>query len=163
MTKAKSPIPAGLHSVTPQLTMDNAAAAIDWYKEAFGANEVARAVSPDGKIMHAEVRVGDCIIMLNDDMMGGNTVKALGGSPVSMWVYVEDCDALFNRALQAGGRVADGPMGQMQDQFWGDRSGTVIDPEGYRWNIATHKEDLSPDEMKTRSDEFFRQFEAAHS
>lgn len=163
MTKAKSPIPAGLHSVTPQLTMDDASAAIDWYKTAFGANEVARAVGPDGKIMHAEIRVGDSIIMLNDDMMGGNTVKAHGGSPISMWVYVEDCDALFNRALNAGARVADGPMGQMQDQFWGDRSGTVIDPEGYRWNIATHKEDLSPDEMKTRQDEFFRQFETAHT
>lgn len=163
MAKAKNAVPVGFHTVTPQLTMENAASAIAWYKKALGADEVTRAVGPDGKILHATVRVGDSLVMLNDDMMGGNTVKAHGGSPISLWVYVPDCDALFNRAVKAGARVADGPMGQMQDQFWGDRTGTIIDPEGYRWNIATHKEDLTPEEMKTRQDEWMRQFAAAHT
>jgi len=163
MAKAKNPVPAGFHTVTPQLTMENAASAIEWYKNALGADEVTRAVGPDGKIMHATIRVGDSLIMLNDDMMGGSTVKAHSGSPVSLWVYVPDCDALFNRAVKAGARVADGPMGQMQDQFWGDRTGTVIDPEGYRWNIATHKEDLTPDELNTRQDAWMRQFATAHT
>ena len=163
MAKAKNPIPNGLHTVTPQLTMENAASAIDWYKKALGAEEVTRAVGPDGKIMHAEIRVGDSHIMLNDDMMGGNTVKAHDGSPISLWVYVPDCDSLFNRAVKAGARVADGPMGQMQDQFWGDRCGTVVDPEGYRWTIATRKEELTPAEMKTRQDEWMKQFAGAHT
>ena len=162
MAKAKSPIPEGLRTVTPQLVMENAAAAIEWYKKALGAEEVTRAVGPDGKILHATIRVGDSIIMLNDDMMGGSTAKAHGGSPISLWVYVPDCDALFNRAVRAGAKVADGPMGQLQDQFWGDRTGSIIDPEGYRWNIGTHKEDLTPDEMKTRQDEWMRQFATAH-
>lgn len=162
MAKTKTPVPAGFHTVTPQLTMENAAAAIEWYKKGLGADEVTRAVGPDGKIMHATIRVGDSLIMLNDDMMGGSTNKAHGGSPISLWVYVADCDALFNRAVKAGARVAEGPMGQLQDQFWGDRTGTIIDPEGFRWNIATHKEDLTPEEMKTRQDEWMRQFATAH-
>jgi len=160
MTKAKNPVPAGFHTVTPQLTMQDAPSAIDWYKEALGAEEVARALGPDGKIIHAEIRIGDSIIMLNDDMMGGRTVKARGGSPISLWVYVADCDALFNQAVKAGARVADGPMGQIQDQFWGDRTGTFTDPEGYQWTIATRKEDLTPTEMKARQDEWMRQFAA---
>jgi len=164
MAKAKNPVPTGFHTVTPQLTMENAASAIAWYKKALGADEVTRAVGPDGKILHATIRVGDSLIMLNDDMMGGSTVKAHGGSQISLWVYVPDCDALFNRAVKAGARVADGPMGQLQDQFWGDRTGTVIDPEGYRWNIATHKEDLTPEELKMRQDVWMRQqFAPAHT
>src|SRR4030088_1622640 len=123
MAKAKSAVPEGFRTVTPHLILDNAAQAIDWYKKALGAEEVSRAVGPDGKIMHAELRIGDSRIMLNDPMMGGKGPKALGGSPASLWVYVEDCDALFNRAVAAGGQVAQGPMGQMQDQVWGDRTG----------------------------------------
>ena len=125
MAKAKSAVPEGLHTITPQLTLDNAAQAIDWYKKALGAEEVSRAAGPDGKIMHAELRIGDSRIMVNDAMMGGKGPKALGGSPASLWIYVEDCDALFNRAVAAGGQVAHGAMGSMQDQFWGDRSGTL--------------------------------------
>src|SRR5207248_9439812 len=120
MAKAKSAVPEGHHTVTPQLILDNAAQAIDWYKKALGAEEVARAVGPDGKIMHAEVRIGDSLIMLNDAMMEGKGPKALGGSPASLRIYVEDADALFNRALSAGAKVAEGPMGRMADQFWGD-------------------------------------------
>src|SRR5436190_14348602 len=117
MAKAKSAIPEGLHTITPQLTLDEAAPAIEWYKQALGAEEVARAVGPDGKIMHAEVRIGDSRIMVNDAMMGGKGPKALGGSPASLWVYVDDCDSLFNRAVAAGAQVAGGPMGQLTDQF----------------------------------------------
>lgn len=157
MAKAKSPIPAGHHTVTPQLTLDNAAQAIEWYKRALGAEEVSRAVGPDGKIMHAELRVGNSPIMMNDAMGGGKDPKALGGSPASFWVYVEDCDALFNRAVAAGARVAPGPMGKLTDQFWGDRSGTFTDPSGYMWTIATRKEDLTPEETKQRMDAFMKQ------
>ena len=128
MSKAKRAVPEGFHTITPQLTLDNAAQAIDWYKKALGAEEVSRATGPDGKILHADLRIGDSHFMLNDAMMGGKGPKAIGGSPASLWIYVEDCDALFNRAVAAGGRVAEGPMGSMQDQFWGDRAGTLTDP-----------------------------------
>jgi PhnB protein len=158
MAKAKHAVPEGHHTITPQLTLDDAAAAIDWYKKALGAEEMGRALGPDGKIMHAELRIGDSRIMLNDAMMGGKGPKALGGSPISLWIYVEDCDAMFNRAVAAGAQVAPGGMGQMMDQFWGDRSGTINDPHGYRWTIATHKEDLTPEEMTQRQDAFFKQF-----
>jgi PhnB protein len=160
MAKAKSAVPAGHHTVTPQLILDNAAQAIDWYKKALGAEEVARFPGPDGKIMHAEIRIGNSLIMLNDEMGGGRSAKAIGGSPVSLWLYVDDCDALFNRAVAAGATVAPGPMGQLMDQFWGDRSGTIKDPHGYQWTIATRKEDLTPDELNQRADEFFKKFAA---
>jgi uncharacterized glyoxalase superfamily protein PhnB len=165
MAKAKSAVPAGHHTVTPHLIFDNAAPAIEWYKKGLGAEEVSRAVGPDGKILHAEIRVGDSLIMLNDAMMGAKGPKALGGSPASLWLYVEDCDALFNRAVAAGGQVPPGPMGQMQDQFWGDRAGTITDPHGYTWTIATHKEDLTPQEMKQRQDEWMKSFatQATHA
>jgi PhnB protein len=158
MAKAKTAVPEGFHTVTPQLTLDNAAEAIDWYKTALGAEEMGRAVGPDGKIMHAELRIGDSRIMLNDAMMGGKGPKAIGGSPTSLWIYVEDADALFNRAVAAGAQVPPGPMGAMADQFWGDRCGTFTDPAGYRWTIATHKEDLTPQEMDQRQAEFMKQF-----
>jgi PhnB protein len=158
VAKAKKAVPDGFHTVTPHLTLDNAAQAIDWYKRALGAEEVNRHVGPDGKIMHAELRIGDSRIMLNDAMMGGKGPKALGGSPASLWVYVEDCDALFNRAVSAGGQVYRGAMGQMQDQFWGDRSGTFTDPHGFVWTIASHKEDLTPQELEQRQAEFMKQF-----
>src|SRR5207244_2636510 len=118
MAKAKHPIPEGFHTITPQLTLDNAAQAIDWYKKALGAEEISRAVGPDGKIMHAELRIGDSRVMVNDPMMGGKGPDGYGGSPASLWVYVPDCDTLFNRALAAGARTH-GPMGVMTDQFWG--------------------------------------------
>jgi uncharacterized glyoxalase superfamily protein PhnB len=162
MAKAKSPIPEGFRTVTPQLTLDNAAPAIEWYKQALGAEEQGRAVGPDGKIMHAQLRIGDSPVMLHDAMMGAKGPKALGGSPASLWIYVEDCDALFNRAVAAGAQPVSGPMGQVQDQFWGDRCGTFTDPHGYSWTIATHKEDLTPEEMKVRQDEFMKQFAASH-
>jgi len=158
MAKAKHAVPEGYHTVTPHLTFDNAVQAIEWYKEALGAEEVARIVGPDGKILHAEVRIGDSPIMLNDAMMGGKGPKAIGGSPASLWIYVEDCDALFNRAVAAGAQVVGGPMGRMADQFWGDRCGTFTDPQGYSWTIATHKEDLSRQEMEQRQEAWMKQF-----
>jgi len=162
MAKAKSSVPPGFHTVTPQLTLDHAAEAIEWYKRALGAEETSRAAGPDGKIMHAELRIGNSIIMVNDPMMTGKGPKALGGSPASLWLYVDDCDALFNRAVAAGGLVNRGPMGQVQDQFWGDRSGTFTDPHGYVWTIATRKEDLTPDEIAKRQDEFMKNFAGAN-
>jgi PhnB protein len=158
MAKATRAVPEGHHTVTPVLTLDNAVEAIEWYKRALGAEEMGRAVGPDGKIMHAELRIGDSRIMLNDAMMGFKGAKAMGGSPASLWLYVDDCDSLFNQAIAAGGQVLKGGMGEMQDQFWGDRSGTFTDPHGYTWTIATHKEDLTPDEMKQRQDAFMKQF-----
>jgi PhnB protein len=154
MAKAKHAVPEGHHTVTPQLTLDNAVQAIDWYKKAFGMEEVSRAVGPDGKIMHAELRIGDSRIMMNDAMMGGKGPKTIGGSPMSLWIYVDDCDALFNRAVGAG---AESRMA-VTDQFWGDRCGNLTDPHGYSWTIATHKEDLTPEEIKQRQDEFMKQF-----
>ena len=157
MAKAKSPIPEGYHTITPHLIFDKAADAIDWYKRALGAEEKSRNVAPDGKIMHAELQIGSSRFMLNDAMGGGKSAKAIGGTPVGFWVYVADCDALFNRAVGAGAHVASGPMGQLADQFWGDRTGTITDPFGYQWTIGTRKEDLSREEMDRRAQEFFKQ------
>ncbi len=158
MAKAKSPIPQGFHSVTPQLTLDNAAQAIEWYKKALGAEETSRATGPDGKIMHAELRIGNSLIMVNDVMGDSKGPKAIGGSPASLWVYVDDADTLFNRAIAAGARPGGGPMGALSDQFWGDRSGTLVDPEGYQWTIATRKEDLTPQEIHQRQEAWMKQF-----
>jgi PhnB protein len=97
--------------------------------------------------------------MLNDAMGGGRSARTLGGSPISLWVYVQDCDAVFNRAVAAGAQVPPGPMGQLADQFWGDRTGMFTDPFGFQWTIATRKEDLSPEEMDRRAEEFFKQFD----
>jgi PhnB protein len=164
MAKAKHAVPEGHHTVTPQLTLEHAAQAIDWYKKGLGAEEMARAAAPDGQILHAEIRIGDSRIMLNDAMMGGKGPKAFGGSPASLWIYVEDADALFNRAVAAGAKPANNPMGKMSDQFWGDRCGQVTDPYGYSWTIATRKEDLTKQEMDTRQAEWMKQFtaQAAH-
>jgi PhnB protein len=161
MAKAKSAVPNGFHTITPQLTLDNAAQAIEWYKKALGAEETSRAVGPDGKIMHAELRIGNSKFMVNDAMMGSKGPQALGGSPASLWLYVEDCDALYNRALAAGAKVLEGPMGQMGDQFWGDRAGNVADPEGIGWWITTRKEDLSTPEIQERFEAFMKQMAPA--
>jgi PhnB protein len=157
MAKAKRAVPEGLHTVTPMLTLDNTSQAIPWYVKALGAEEISRAVGPDGKVLHAEIRIGNSHIMPHDTMMDAKAPHAMGGSPISLWIYVEDADNLYKRATTAGARVAEGPMGKMMDQFWGDRCGTVIDPEGYYWTIATRKEDLSPDEMRQRTAEWMSQ------
>ena len=161
MARAKSGVPAGFHTVTPHLIMNDAAGAIEWYKKALGAEEVMRSAGPDGKIMHAELRIGNSLIMLNDEMGGGKSPKALGGSPMSLWIYVDDCDTLYRRAVAAGAKIPPGPMGELADQFWGDRCGGIIDPEGYVWTIATRKEDLTPGETDQRAEEFFKNFAAS--
>jgi PhnB protein len=163
MATAKRPVPEGYSTVTPQLTLDNAAQAIDWYKKGLGAEELSRSTGPDGKIMHAEIKIGNSRIMLNDPVMGGKGPKAFGGgSPASLWLYVDDCDALFNKAVGAGA-TATMPV---DNQFWGDRMGVLVDPHGYQWAIATRKEDLTKQEMDQRAAEFYKKFSqkaAAHS
>ena len=158
MARAKQAIPDGYHTVTPVLTFDDTRKAIDWYEKALGAKRGGVHEGPDGKVAHAEIRIGDSPIMLNDAMMGSKSPKTLGGSPASLWIYVEDCDALYNRALKAGAEVGGMPMG---DQFWGDRCGQLKDPFGFTWTIATHKEDLTPEEMEQRQNEFFAQMAGA--
>jgi PhnB protein len=157
MAKAARPVPAGYHTITPQLALDNAAQTIEWYKQAFGAEELNRSVGPDGKIMHAELRIGDSRFMLNDAMMGRKGPLGFGGSPASFWIYVNDCDALFNRAVGAGAAV-EMPLA---DQFWGDRGGAVKDPAGYIWWIATRVEDLTEEETRQRAAEFFKRMSEA--
>jgi PhnB protein len=160
MAKAQKPVPEGFHTVTPQLTLDDASAAIDWYKKALGAEEVSRHLGPNGKVMHAEIRIGNSRIMLNDAVFDAKAPKALGGSPASLWIYVEDCGALFDRAAAAGAQV----RMPVSDQFWGDRCGSVVDPGGYTWTIATRKEDLTGEEGDTRATEIFKQFaQQAHT
>jgi PhnB protein len=153
MAKAAKAVPTGYHTITPQLTLDNAAQSIDWYKKALGAEEVSRSAGPDGKIMHAELKIGDSRFMMNDVMAGSKGPKAHGGSPASLWLFVEDSDALFNRAVGAGAEV----RMPIADQFWGDRGGAIGDPEGYTWWIATRKEDLTHEEMQQCAQEFFKQ------
>jgi PhnB protein len=158
MAKAAKAVPEGFQTITVALVLDNAAQTIEWYKRAFGAEEVSRSVGPDGKIMHADIKIGNSHFMVNDPMMGAKGPQALGGSPASLWLYVEDSDALFNRALGAGAKV----QMPLENQFWGDRAGAIADPNGYTWWIASRKEDLSQAEIKLRAEEFFKQM-ASHS
>src|SRR5688572_8921725 len=142
-------IPDGYHSVTPYLVMRDAVQAIDFYERAFGATEMFRFSTPDGKIGHAEIKVGDSVIMLADEMpdMGYRGPQTLGGAAVSLMMYVEDVDRQFQRAVNAGAKVKQ----QVTDQFYGDRSGTVEDPFGHVWTVATHMEDVSQDELVKRA------------
>src|SRR2546425_9532365 len=150
MAKAKNAVPEGFHTVTPQLTLDNAVQAIDWYKKALGAEEMSRAVGPDGKILHADLRVGNSHIMLNDAMMGGKGPKALGGSPASLWIYVEDCDALFNRAVAAGAQTACGALGEIGEQLLGGTFGTLTHPHPGKLADANHKKKITRPEKEER-------------
>ena len=142
------PIPEGYPQVSPYLAIDGAGAAIDFYREVFGATERVRMPAPGGKIGHAELEIGDSLIMLADEDVERDIrgPKAVGGTPVTMSVYVEDVDDVFERALNAGATA----LSPVEDQFYGDRSGQFEDPFGHRWNVATHVEDVSPDEMARR-------------
>jgi PhnB protein len=141
------PIPEGYHSVTPYLIIDGASDAIDYYKKAFNATELFR-MEHQGKIGHAELKIGDSPIMLADEQpaLGYQGPKALGGTPVSLMIYVEDVDTIYKQAIAAGGNE----LKPLQDQFYGDRSGTLTDPYGHIWTVATHKEDVTPEEMDKR-------------
>ena len=152
MAKAAKPVPEGFHTMTPQLMLDNAAQSIDWYKKALGAKEISRSLGPDGKIMHAELSIGNSRFMVND-VMRGKGPKGYGGSPASFWLYVDDSDALFKRAIDEGATI-EVPI---ENQFWGDRAGALVDPAGYTWWISTRTEDLTQEELHQRAAEFFKQ------
>src|SRR3989440_5307281 len=143
------PIPKGYHSVTAYLSVQNAAQAIDFYKRAFGAKELLRMPGPDGKIGHAEVMIGDSQVMLADEFpdMGFLGPQSRGGTTVQLHLYVKDVDATVEKALAAGGKL----KRPIEDQFYGDRAGTLEDPFGHVWYVATHKEELSPAEIRRRA------------
>jgi PhnB protein len=145
------PVPDGYHTLTPFLTVRDAARAIEFYKKAFGAEERGAAKSPDGKIMHAELKIGDSIIMLSDEFpeFGALSPQSSGGAGMGLHIYLDGVDAAFDRAVKAGAQV-EMPV---SDQFWGDRYGKLKDPFGHKWSIATHIKDMSADEMKKSMDE----------
>lgn len=148
------PIPDGYHSVTPYLVVKGASRALDFYKQAFGATELLRMDGPDGSIGHAEIKIGDSPVMLADEhpQMGFRSPQTLGGAGVSLMIYVENVDEVFPRALAAGAKE----LRAVQNQFYGDRSGTLEDPFGHVWTISTHVEDIPEDEMLRRSQELLK-------
>ncbi len=153
---AVKPIPEGYHTVTPYLMIKGAADAIEFYRHAFGAIETFRLTSPNGEIGHAEIRIGDSSVMLADDCGGQASFRnpgALAGSSIGLHVYCENVDALFARAVEAGAKV----IRPLQDQFYGDRSGTLEDPFGHVWFLATHIEDVPPEEIGKRAEACFKQ------
>jgi uncharacterized glyoxalase superfamily protein PhnB len=150
---AVQPIPKGYHSVTPSLMVKGAAKAIEFYTRAFGAKETSRFTGPDGLIMHAVVQIGDSMIMLGDEMEGPGTKgpESLGGTPVSLFIYRDNIDALWKQAIAAGGKE----IMPLADQFWGDRGGCLQDPFGHQWWLAQHTKDLSEAELKEAAREFY--------
>ena len=155
MPNKVSPIPKGYHSVTPYLVVNDGRAAIDFYKRAFGAQPTVRMDGPGGKITHAELRIGDSMMMLSDEIPGTgcHSPKSLGGCTAGIFLYVEDVDSMLRQAESAGARV-EMPLA---DQFWGDRFGKLTDPFGHMWSLATHKEDVAPEEMAKRAKEAMAQ------
>jgi uncharacterized glyoxalase superfamily protein PhnB len=150
-----SPIPKGMHTLTPNLVLRDCARAIEFYKSAFGAQEVSRMPAPDGKsIWHAELRIGDSVFFLNDEMpgMGRTAPTAADPLPITMWLYVTDCDASHAKAVKAGAKSTMAP----EDMFWGDRCSGVADPFGYLWSFATRQKELTESEMRRAGEEFAR-------
>jgi PhnB protein len=150
-----APIPEGYHSVTPSITTRNAAQAIEFYKKALGAEELMRMPGPNGQVMHAEIKIGNSIVMVNDEFpdWGIRAPQTLGGTPVSLFLYVNDVDRAYQRAIAAGATAIMEP----RDQFWGDRFGKLRDPYGHEWALATHIEDVSPEECMRRGAEAMKQ------
>ncbi len=150
-----SKIPKGFHSVTPSLVVRGAAQAIDFYKKALGAQELMRMAGPDGKIGHAELKIGDSIIFVTDEspQMGTKSPQTLGGNAGSLYLYVEDVDNAFRRAVDAGGKTTM----PVSDMFWGDRFGSFVDPFGHSWGLSTHTQDLSEPEIEKRAADFYAQ------
>lgn len=146
-------VPKGYHSVTPSLVVADGAKAIEFYKKAFGAQEIYRFAAPDGSIMHAVVQIGDSMIMLGDEMEGpgGRSPRTIGGTAVSLFIYQDNVDARWKRAVDAGAKVVQ----PLADQFWGDRGGCVEDPSGHQWWLAQHVKDLSEAELKEAAEAFF--------
>jgi PhnB protein len=154
MKRSTKPIPEGFHTITPSLVVRNAAAAIDFYKRALGAEERVRMNGPDGQsIMHAELKIGDSIIFLSEESSYSEckSPQTIGGSTTVLNLYVPDVDATFGKAVEAGGKAAM----PVSDQFWGDRYGTFVDPFGYTWGVGTHQEDLTKQEVAQRAEAFF--------
>jgi uncharacterized glyoxalase superfamily protein PhnB len=152
-----NPIPKGYTTVTPSLIFRDAPKAIEFYKKALGAQERMVMKGPDGKVGHAEILIGGSIVMLADEVMGLRSAEAIGASPVSFYLYFEDADAAFQKALAAGGKQ----LMPVTDMFWGDRMGHFQDPFGYTWNVASHIKDPSPEEMKKGQEEFMKQMAGA--
>lgn len=159
MAKKAQAVPKGYHTVTPSLVIDGAAQAIDFYKKALGAEELSRFPGPDGSIMHAEIRIGDSTLMLADEMpdQGTRGPKSRGGTSVSFFIYKEDVDAAWKRAVDAGAK----PVVPLADQFWGDRAGSFEDPFGHLWWLAQHIQDLTPEELRKSAEAFFSQMQTA--
>ena len=157
MPNSVKPIPEGFHTATPTLVVRNAAQAIDFYKKVFGAEEIIRMPSPDGKISHAEIKIGDSIIFLSDEFPQhpGKSPQTLGGFTGGIYLYVPDVDDVFAKAVAAGGK----PFMPVTDMFWGDRHGNFTDPFGHSWGISTHTEDLSEEEMGKRAQAFYAEME----
>ncbi len=155
MTQKVKPMPEGYHSVTPYLAVRDAARAIEFYQQAFGAKEIFRMNSPDGKVGHAELRIGDSVVMLSDEnpQAGCVSPSSLKGTTVTLFLYVENVDSIFQQAINAGATVVM-PVANM---FWGDRHGQVSDPFGHRWSLATHQEDVSPEQLAERARTAFAQ------
>ena len=155
MANSSEAVPAGYHSVTPYMALRDAAGAIDFYRRAFGAELVMKLDMPDGKIAHAELRIGDSIVMLSEENeeWGNKSPQTLGGSPMFLMIYVPDVDAAFAKAIAVGATE----VRAVADQFYGDRSGTLKDPYGYQWTLSTHVEDLSVEEVKRRMEAEFAQ------
>jgi PhnB protein len=156
MSESPKTIPDGYHSINTYLVVRNADRAIQFYKKAFGAEERFRMHGPDGKtIMHADLKIGDSVFMLTEESkeMKALSPDSIGGSPVTMYVYVKDVDSIFNQAISEGATM----LKPVQDQFYGDRSGYLRDPFGHLWSIATHKKDLSPDELRKAGEAFFEE------
>ena len=150
MSSRVKPIPSGFHTLTPHLVVKGASKAIEFYKKAFGAEEIGRMPGPDGKsIIHADLKIGDSHVLLVDEFpeMGCRGPESIGGTPVTIHMYVEDVDAAFGKAVAAGAQV----KMPLADMFWGDRYGVLADPFGHAWSLATHKEDLSPEEIGKRA------------
>jgi len=145
---AVKPIPEGYRSVTPYLIVKGAVRAIDFYKQAFGATEIMRFPGPNNTIVHAEIKIGDSVVMLSDSPVGGEfrDPQALGGSPIGLMIYVHEVDKTFKNAVSLGAKQSR----PVVDQFYGDRSGTLVDPFGHVWTVATHVEDVSPQQMQER-------------
>ncbi|HZQ69829.1 MAG TPA: VOC family protein [Terriglobales bacterium] len=152
---AVKPVPEGYHTATPYLYVKGGAKALDFYKKAFGATELLRMEGPGGSIGHAEIRIGDSPIMLADEFpdMGARSPEAYGGSPVGIMLYVPDVDATVKRAVDAGAKLDRA----VEDKFYGDRMGSLVDPFGHTWYVATHIEDVTPEEMKRRSEQMMTQ------
>lgn len=161
MAKQVKPIPEGYHSITPYLAIKDAARAIDFYQRAFGAKEIMRMNTPQGKVSHAEIKIGDSIIMLSEESLMSDirAPQSQDASPVSLFLYVEDVDSTFKKALSAGAKERQ----PLANQFWGDRYGRLTDPFGHSWSLATHIEDVAPEEMSKRAQEAAKAAQRAHA